>query len=100
MTTSPASTEPAAVCVRIEGRVQGVWYRGWTEDRAAALGLSGWVRNRRDGSVEAVFSGPAEIVRAMVDECRRGPPAARVSRVVEEPCAEPVPPGFRTLPTE
>ena len=88
-----------AVRVRIEGRVQGVWYRGWTEDRAAALGLSGWVRNRRDGSVEAVFSGPAEVVRRLVDDCRDGPPTARVTRVAEEPYTSPVPPGFRTLPT-
>ena len=101
MTTSSSPNESAAVRVRIEGRVQGVWYRGWTEDRAAALGLSGWVRNRRDGTVEAVFSGPVGAVRAMVEACRRGPPAARVSRVVEEPyAAEPVPPGFRMLPTD
>jgi acylphosphatase len=88
-----------AVRVRIEGRVQGVWYRGWAEGRARALGLSGWVRNRRDGSVEAVFEGPAEVVRSMVADCHDGPPAARVTRVVDEPYPDPVPPGFRTLPT-
>ena len=88
-----------AVRVRIEGRVHGVWYRGWAEGRARALGLSGWVRNRRDGSVEAVFAGPAEVVRSMVADCHDGPPAARVTRVVEEPHPDPVPPGFRTLPT-
>ena len=89
-----------AVRVRIEGRVQGVWYRGWTADRAEALGLSGWVRNHRDGSVEAVFAGPEEVVRAMIAECHEGPRAARVTRIAEEPHPEPVPPGFRQLPTE
>ncbi len=89
-----------AVRVRIEGRVQGVWYRGWAEGRAETLGLAGWVRNRRDGSVEAVFKGPDEVVRAMIAECREGPPAARVTRVVKEPYPDPVPPGFRQLPTE
>ena len=89
-----------AVRVRIEGRVQGVWYRGWAEDRAEALGLSGWVRNRRDGSVEAVFAGPEEVVRGMIAECRDGPRMARVTRIAEEPHAGPVPPGFRQLPTE
>ena len=92
--------DDVAVRVRIEGRVQGVWYRGWAADQAEALGLSGWVRNRRDGSVEAVFAGPAEVVRRMVAGCREGPAAARVTRVLDEPFADPVPPGFRQLPTE
>ena len=87
------------VRVRIMGRVQGVWYRGWTIDQARELGLSGWVRNRRDGSVEAVFSGSEQAVRAMVEHCRVGPSAARVSEILEEPEAEPVGPGFRQLPT-
>ncbi|MEI6556912.1 MAG: acylphosphatase [Rhodospirillaceae bacterium] len=67
-----------AVRVRITGRVQGVWYRGWTVQQASRLGLSGWVRNRADGSVEAVFAGPAAAVEAMVAACRTGPPAAGV----------------------
>ncbi len=70
-----------AVRVRIYGRVQGVWYRGWTVDHAARAGLSGWVRNRRDGSVEALFVGSADAVDAMVESCRRGPPAARVDDI-------------------
>jgi acylphosphatase len=64
--------------VVIRGRVQGVGYRAWTEVAALRLGLEGWARNRRDGSVEAVFAGPAEAVTRMVEACRRGPPAARV----------------------
>ena len=87
------------VRVRISGRVQGVWYRGWTVDEARRLGLSGWVRNRRDGSVEAVFSGPEHVVRAMIVFCRAGPPAALVREVTEEAETGPVEPGFRQAPT-
>ncbi|KAF2610603.1 hypothetical protein F2Q70_00007059 [Brassica cretica] len=60
----------------IKGRVQGVCYRNWTVENADQLGLKGWVRNRRDGSVEALFSGPTEAVEEMQQRCRRGPPAA------------------------
>ncbi|MDB5501955.1 MAG: acylphosphatase [Tardiphaga sp.] len=67
--------------VTIRGRVQGVGYRAWVEHTATALGLEGWVRNRRDGSVEAVFAGPADIVEQMVERCRRGPTSARVEAV-------------------
>jgi acylphosphatase len=67
--------------VTIRGRVQGVGYRAWVEHIATELGLDGWVRNRRDGSVEAVFAGPAEIVAQMVERCRRGPGSARVDTV-------------------
>ena len=67
--------------VSIEGRVQGVGYRAWVETTALAMDLSGWVRNRRDGSVEAVFTGPPERVADMLRRCEQGPPAARVTRV-------------------
>ena len=70
--------------VVIRGRVQGVGYRAWTEYTALGRGLAGWVRNRRDGSVEAVFSGPAEAVADMVDACRRGPRGARIDAVDEQ----------------
>ncbi len=70
-----------AVRVVIHGRVQGVWYRGWTESNATGLGLSGWVRNRRDGSVEALFIGPADKVEDMIRRCNAGPPPARVDQV-------------------
>ena len=56
-----------AVRVRISGRVQGVWYRGWAVDTARNLGVQGWVRNRRDGTVEALFAGPLEAVQRMVE---------------------------------
>ena len=59
--------------VIVRGRVQGVGYRAWVEDEATARHLEGWVRNRRDGSVEALFTGPANIVSDMVALCRRGP---------------------------
>jgi acylphosphatase len=69
------------VQVRIVGHVQGVGYRAWTEWEANELGLDGWVRNRCDGTVEAVFSGGAEAVAEMLRRCETGPPAARVTRV-------------------
>jgi acylphosphatase len=75
----------AIVRVTIRGRVQGVGYRYWLEQQAVARGLEGWVRNRRDGSVEALFAGPADAVSAMIASCRRGPGSARVDAVDEEP---------------
>jgi acylphosphatase len=67
----------------IRGRVQGVGYRAWVEHRARAHDLEGWVRNLSDGSVEAMFAGPADVVAAMVGRCRRGPSSARVDAVTE-----------------
>lgn len=71
--------------VVIRGRVQGVGFRVWTERQAMTRHLDGWVRNRRDGSVEALFAGPPEAVAEMIAQCRSGPPLARVDDVVEEP---------------
>ncbi|CCD91409.1 putative Acylphosphatase [Bradyrhizobium sp. ORS 375] len=71
--------------VVVRGRVQGVGYRAWVEDQAILNGLEGWVRNRADRSVEAVFAGPADEVAAMVTACRKGPPAARVDDVMDSP---------------
>ncbi len=85
--------------VRIHGKVQGVWFRGWTVAQASGLGINGWVRNRFDGTVEAVFSGPEATVREMVARCRRGPDAARVDRVEEAAESGPVAAGFAQLPT-
>jgi acylphosphatase len=75
----------AILHIMIRGRVQGVGYRAWVEHQARTARLEGWVRNRRDGSVEAVFAGPAQIVANVVGLCRHGPPAARVSEVLTEP---------------
>jgi acylphosphatase len=86
--------------VRIRGRVQGVWYRGWTEEEAARRGLRGWVRNRRDGSVEALFAGPAALVNDMIEACRRGPLAARVETVEQSPVPEFNGSGFEMRATE
>ena len=69
------------VRVRLEGRVQGVGFRYWTERTARDLDLDGWVRNRRDGGVEAVFSGAPAVVAEMLKRCRRGPASARVDYV-------------------
>jgi acylphosphatase len=71
--------------VTIRGRVQGVGYRAWVEYQAVARDLEGWVRNRADGSVEAVFAGSADVVSDMVALCRRGPSSARVDRMEDEP---------------
>jgi acylphosphatase len=71
----------AAYTVRrvvIRGRVQRVGYRAWVEHTALQRGLEGWVRNRPDGTVEAVFAGPASVVEGMIEACRRGPPGAQV----------------------
>lgn len=76
-----ASENEVTARVLIEGRVQGVWFRAWTREAALSLGLRGWVRNRRDGSVEAVFAGPAGDVADMIARCHEGPPSAAVSRV-------------------
>ncbi len=74
-------TKNRTVHVRIEGRVQGVGFRAWTKHVATGLGLTGWVSNRSDGSVEAVFQGTEEKVVDMLALCERGPPGARVTKV-------------------
>ncbi len=70
-----------AVSVLVSGRVQGVWFRGWTQEKALALGLTGWVRNRADGRVEALIAGPEDRVAELIAALRDGPPAARVGSV-------------------
>ncbi len=87
------------VRIVIQGRVQGVWYRGWTFQQAQRLNIRGWVRNRRDGTVEALFSGPAEEVDEMINACRQGPPVAHVVSLTEHPCDPPEAEGFHALPT-
>ena len=77
-----------ALRVRVTGRVQGVWYRGWAEGEARRLGLRGWVRNEPDGSVAAVLAGSEGAVAAMVAAMRGGPPDARVTGVKTEAAAD------------
>ena len=93
------NSDQQSVRVRITGRVQGVCFRAWAQDNAKALGLDGWVRNRRDGAVEALFSGPASQVFEMLARCRKGPPAAFVADVAIIEDGATVQPGFRVLPT-
>lgn len=87
------------VRVVVSGRVQGVWFRAWTEREATALGLDGWVRNRRDGAVEAVLSGEAEIVETMIQSLWQGPPMAEVAAIDRFEHSEPVAPGFTVKST-
>jgi acylphosphatase len=70
--------------LRIYGRVQGVFFRNWTMDKALALGVRGWVRNRLDGSVEVVAYGEDDAVEALIAACGIGPPAGRVERIEVE----------------
>ena len=85
------------VTVKIEGRVQGVYYRAWTFETAQELGLDGTVRNMTDESVEAVFSGPADVVADMLKRCENGPADAHVTSVTITKEGGSVPPGFNVL---
>ena len=70
--------------LQVHGRVQGVGYRHWVRDTATRLGLAGWVRNRADGTVEALVEGDTAAVEEMLRACRRGPPGASVSLIHED----------------
>ncbi|PSC02782.1 acylphosphatase [Alsobacter soli] len=87
------------VRIIVRGRVQGVGYRAWTEREALARGLQGWVRNRLDGSVEALISGDERQVEDMLRACRHGPRLAAVDDVTVQESAEPAGDAFRTAPT-
>ncbi|MDH5188186.1 MAG: acylphosphatase [Rhodospirillaceae bacterium] len=91
-------TDLISVHVIISGRVQGVWYRAWCKKEADKLSLNGWVRNKQDKTVEAVFSGPKQNVEKMIAACKKGPPLANVSdiKITENYNALPEP-GFHTL---
>jgi acylphosphatase len=73
--------------VVIAGRVQGVGYRAWVDHQARNHNLEGWVRNRRDGSVEALFAGPPDVVADLIAKCRRGPSSATVDEVQHQPAS-------------
>ena len=82
----------------ISGRVQGVGYRAWMVEQASALGIDGWVRNRADGTVEALISGTTDAVEELARAGRRGPRFAQVDSVVEEISDPPPSPGFLLMP--
>lgn len=82
----------------IAGRVQGVGFRAWMAEKARALGVSGWVRNRVDGSVEALVAGDVAAVEELARLCRRGPRMAEVTSIDEEMADPPDDPGFHLGP--
>jgi acylphosphatase len=91
---------PLQVRITITGRVQGIGYRDWARATGQQLGLTGWVRNRTDGSVEALVVGDERAVGQMIDACRRGPALARVEEIDVEPVdLDILPNGFTQLPT-
>ena len=94
-TVAEDHAERTAVLLKIHGRVQGVWYRGWTVDQARQLELDGWVRNLRDGTVEALVAGASPAVAEMIARCRKGPASARVDRVDTRGANDPGLIGFR-----
>lgn len=86
--------------LRIHGRVQGVAFRDWAVERARTLGVRGWVKNRRDGSVELVAYGEDEAVKSLAAACRTGPPSARVDHIDVDIAEGEGPPGeFRVAAT-
>ncbi len=85
--------------IRVHGHVQGVWFRDWTNREAHRLGVDGWVRNRRDGTVEVLVGGEAEAVKSLIERLHEGPLHAQVDRLDIEDFDEPVPPGFTKAAT-
>ena len=67
--------------VLISGRVQGVWFRSSTKQKAEQLGVTGWVRNTQDGRVEAIFEGEENSVKSLIEWCHHGPPLAKIEKV-------------------
>ena len=90
----PPEEDQRAVQVTVTGRVQGVGFRAWVVWEAQERGLQGWVRNLRDGGVQAVFAGPGAAVEAMLSACHQGPSLAVVRQVQVAPWEGPVDPGF------
>ena len=85
--------------IRVFGHVQGVFYRAWTMQQAQMLGLKGWVRNRRDGSVEIEAWGDPAAIDALIEICRQGPSQARVERITDDEIEGEPPSGFRAAST-
>lgn len=88
----------AAKLCQIRGKVQGVWYRAWTVREAERRGLRGWVRNLRNGDVEALFAGPVEKVADMIEACYQGPNNARVENIIVEDSSAIIPQDFTQYP--
>ena len=99
MTTEKDAAALMARRLRIHGRVQGVGYRAWAEQTGTDLGLSGWVRNRTDGTVEALAVGSQQQVEAFIHACHEGPTLASVSGVQVDEAIGLVESGFVTKPT-
>jgi acylphosphatase len=85
--------------IRVFGHVQGVFYRAWTLQQAQLLGLKGFVRNRRDGSVEIEAWGDTAAIAALIEKCRQGPSQARVERITDDEIEGEPPSGFRAAST-
>lgn len=98
MTGASSKDRLRTVQVRIEGNVQGVGFRNWTLRMARQLGLAGWVRNRRDGSVEVVFSGSGAAVGDALVRCKMGPRSAKVTSIAATDIDPPALSGFEILP--
>ena len=92
-------TETTIFRLRIKGRVQGVGYREWAIEQATSRGLSGWIRNRSDGSVELLIAGPDQTIKDMLGACTQGPPAAQVHNIDILNEKELPPAGFVGKPT-
>lgn len=99
MSESPLPSGHVARRLRIYGRVQGVYFRGWTVEAAQRLGVDGWVRNRHDGTVEVLAVGPVHAVEALISACHDGPSHAAVTRVDVEQATGITPSGFSQKPT-
>ncbi|WP_417688824.1 acylphosphatase [Roseibium sp.] len=93
------STPLVSAYVTVIGRVQGVGYRAWCAREAERLGLHGWIRNRLDGSVEAIYHGRAERVEEMVRLSAKGPRWAKVEQILSTPCDAPDVAGFIRRPS-
>ncbi|WP_417671509.1 acylphosphatase [Roseibium sp.] len=94
-----APDDPASVYVTVMGRVQGVGYRAWCAQEAERLGLFGWIRNRSDGTVEAIYHGPAKRIVEMVRLAQKGPALAEVTKMLASPCNAPDNASFQRRPT-
>lgn len=88
-----------SVRLLIAGRVQGVFFRNWMIGEANRLNLDGWVRNRADGTVEAVIAGPRPGVEELAELCRQGPAAANVTSIDRQPAPDPGAKGFTKAAT-